>query len=153
MSNNELDRRIYTDYITARKNKEKDKIDFYSFLRAQIKNREIEMKTDKLSDEEIIVILQRQKKRIEESYQQAKKNNREDVALSLEKELQLIDKYLPAPLNSEELKELIQKIIDEEKASSMKDMGKVMSRVIALTRGRADARIIQQLVRQILTEK
>ena len=122
----QLEDRIFKDYAQALKAKDKHKADFLSFVRAELKNRSIELKKEKLDDNEALAVLQKQKKRLQDSKEAITKSDRTDLLEAIEKELTIVDGYLPNPLEESELSKIIEETISEVGASSIKDMGKVI---------------------------
>ncbi|MBU2044495.1 MAG: GatB/YqeY domain-containing protein [Candidatus Omnitrophica bacterium] len=145
--------KIYQDYVTALKAKNKEKTSFLSFIRADLQNKAIELKKDKLADEEVLTALKKLQKRLLDTKESLAQSQRTDLIESADKELALLEEYLPKPLTDAELLKIIDEAISQAGASSMKDMGKVMKEVNAKVGVRADAKKISQLVKQKLTPK
>ena len=82
-----LEERIYRDYLQALKDKDRHRIEFLSFIRAELKNVAIELKKDKLQDNQVWEVLKKQKKRLSEIKETALSSNRSDVLRAIEKEL------------------------------------------------------------------
>lgn len=146
-----LEDRIYQDYVNALKAKDKQKADFLSFLRADLKNRAIDLKKDKLDDNEVLTALGKQKKRLVDSRENIEKSGREDLIQAWQKETAILDGYLPQQLEENQLVKIIQEIIAETNASSIKDMGKVMKEVLSRVSGKADSKKVSELVRSRLS--
>jgi uncharacterized protein YqeY len=77
-------------------------------------------------------------------------NGRPELAAKEEAELAVLQQYLPAQLSEDEVREIVIAVVAETGASSMKDMGKVMPLVMAKTKGSADGKMVNQLVREQL---
>jgi uncharacterized protein YqeY len=116
---------------------------------AAIKEAEIE-KQEELTDEDVLRLVQKEVKSRQESIADAEKAGREDLVVTAEAEMAVLQAFLPQPLSPEELEELVKETIAEEGATSMADMGKVMKAAMAKAQGRADGSQISQLVRQLL---
>jgi hypothetical protein len=101
------------------------------------------------AEDEIAVLISASKKR-KESIEIYRKVGREDLAGQEEKELAIIQEYLPKQLSEEEVEEFIKKVITETSASSQNDFGKVMPLVMKELKGKADGRLIQELVKKHL---
>ena len=97
------------------------------------------------------MILSREKKQRLESLEEFKKAGRSDLVEKLETEIKIVDKYLPEQLSDDEVRLIVQEIIDEVGAESMKDMGTVMSSVMPKVQGRADGGKINGFVRELLS--
>ena len=121
-------------------------------IKGAIKYAEIE-KGEVLQDEEISQIVQKAAKQRKESITQYEEANRDDLALKEKNELAIIEQYLPDQLSDEDLEKIISDAINESGASSMADIGKVMSRIMPLVKGRADGGSINQKVKLLLSEQ
>jgi|GEM_PF-173235 len=146
-----LEEKIYADYLSALKNRDKHQIEFLSFIRSELKNMAIQLRKDKLTDEEVISVLHKQKKRLEEVKETISLSGKEEFMDKIEKELELIYRYIPKPLSEEELLEIIDKKISELQALSLKDMGRVMKEVLAEVGVRADSKKVADLVKNKLS--
>lgn len=133
----------------AMKNKDKLKLSVIRMVRSAIKNAEIESKST-LSDDEIITVLNRELKQRRDSLQEFKNAGREDLVEGLLAEIEILHQYLPEQLSEQELKDIIQSVINEVGATSKKDMGKVMGALIPKINGRADGKLASQLVQEYL---
>ncbi|MDD4320272.1 MAG: GatB/YqeY domain-containing protein [Acidaminococcaceae bacterium] len=117
--------------------------------RSNIRKIEIDDKKD-LSDDEVLVVLMKEVKMRQDSIEEFKKAGRMELVEQNEKEIAVLQKYLPQQLSDEELKLLVQEAANECGATSLKDMGKIMPVVMGKTKGRADGKRINLLVREIL---
>ena len=144
-----LNDRLSEDMKQAMKNKEKLTLSVIRMVRSAIKNAEIESKST-LSDDEVITVLNRELKQRRESLQEFKNAGREDLVEGLLLEIEILQQYLPEQLTEQELKDIIQSVINEVGATSKKDMGKVMGALIPKINGRADGKLASQLVQQYL---
>ncbi len=118
--------------VSAMKSGDKDSVGTLRMLEAAIKNRDIELRTsDKAPDDDSLVteVLQKMIKQRRESVDLYRKGNREELAATEEVEIAVIERFLPAQLSDDEATAAVQAIIAETGASSMKDMGRVMSLV------------------------
>ena len=112
-------------------------------------NRQIELGRP-LSDEEYVEVLGRQVKQRRESVQLFRAGGREAMAANEEAELAIITEYLPEQISVAELEGLARAVIAETGAASPADLGKVMGRLVPQTRGRADGKVLSDLVRRLL---
>lgn len=112
-------------------------------------------KTDnrKLEDEEVISILAKEVKQRRESMLEFEKGNRQDLVDQCKAEIEILLKYLPQQLGEEEIKEIVRESAEEVGASSIKDMGKVMSAVKPKVLGKADGKLVSQIVKEYLNNK
>ena len=134
----------------ALKSKKTDALNALRGLKAVIKNKEVELRR-KLEDNEIIQLIAKQIKQRKESIAQFQKGNRPDLVEKEEKELKVLEQFMPPPLSEEELDIILQEIITETEARGPQDMGKVMKIAMSRLSGRADGKIISQKVKQFLT--
>ncbi|MBU1085892.1 MAG: GatB/YqeY domain-containing protein [Candidatus Omnitrophica bacterium] len=146
-----LEKRIYNDYVTALKSKDKERAQLLNFIRAAMKYIAIDLKKDVLSEEEIIGVLKKNQKQITETKESGIAANKQDIILKAEKELSIIAEYLPKPMDESQLINIIDQVIAETGAVSQKDMGKVMKEVLAKVGISADARKTSSLVKERLS--
>ena len=113
---------------------------------------QIEKDTQKeLNDDAILEILAKEIKKRKDSLEDIEKSGREDLIKQVNDEMAIIKAYLPKELSLEELEKIIEEVIAETGATSMKDMGKVMQAAKAKTAGRADNKIINEIVKKKLS--
>ena len=146
-----LKKRIEDDLKEALKNKDSAKVSTLRFLKAALQNAEIE-KREELKDEDVISIIKRQLKQRKDSIDGFEKGGRKDLVEKETKELEILKTYLPEELGEEALVEIIRKAITEVNATSMKDMGQVMKQAMVEIKGRADGKIVSDLVRKELSK-
>lgn len=115
-----------------------------------IKTREKEARS-LLEDQEVISVITSQIKQRRESIEQYRKAGREDLAETEEKELQILQGYMPEQVSEEEISNTLDEIIAEVGAVSMKDMGKVMKAAMAELAGKADGQAINAMVKAKLS--
>lgn len=146
-----LEQRISADYIQAMKDKDSVKSATLSFLRAQIKNVRIDKRVEKVDDLDIIAVIKKQIKQRQESIVQFEQGGRVDLADKEKAEMVILQNYLPQQASAQEIADAVGQAVQETGAKSMKDMGSVMKAVVAKFEGRADNKIISDLVRQALS--
>jgi len=144
-----LNERLNEDMKQAMKDKDKFRLSVIRMLRSSIKNVEIDQRRP-LEDSEVLDILQREVKQRKDSLQEFKKAGRDDLVESVQAEIAIINEYLPRQLTEEEIKAVVQQTIQEVGASSKADMGKVMGALMPKVKGRADGRLVNQIVQQFL---
>lgn len=103
-----------------------------------------------LKDDEELQVLQRERKRRLEAAEAFRSGGREEQALKEERELEILEEFMPEPLSDEELEEIVDDVIAEVGATSMGDFGRVMADVMPQVAGRADGTAVSQLVREKL---
>jgi uncharacterized protein YqeY len=103
-----------------------------------------------LHDDEELQVLQRERKRRTEASEAFRAGGREEQADAEERELAVLEEFMPEPLSEEELDEIVDDAIAEVGATSMRDIGRVMADVMPQVAGRADGSAVSQLVREKL---
>jgi uncharacterized protein YqeY len=103
-----------------------------------------------LKDDEELQVLQRERKRRNEAADAFRAGGREEQAAAEERELAILEEFMPAPLSEEEIEEIVDDVIAEVGATSMRDLGRVMADVMPQVAGRADGSTVSQLVREKL---
>ena len=141
--------RIAEDFKNALKTGDKQKLSVLRMVKAAGKNREIE-KGSPLAEEDLQEILRTFMKRGKESIEQFSKAGREDLAKKETDELAVLHPYLPQQLSNDEVEALVKGAIHETGAKGAMDMGRVMKAVMEKAKGRADGKIINELVRKML---
>ncbi len=135
----------------AMKAKNKAKLKTIRMLKASLQNEKL-AKQDDLTEQEELDILAREKKQRLDSLQEFKQAGRDDLVDEVEEELAIVAEYLPEPLSDDEVKEIVQSVIDSVNASGMQDMGKVMGAVMPKVKGRADGNFVSEVVKAKLSE-
>ncbi len=144
--------RLAEDLKAALKGGDRLRTSVLRLLCALIKNREIE-KRGELDDSEIIQTVIASCKLRKEAIEQYTKGGRDDLAAKEEAELKLLEAYLPPPLSPEELRKKIEEALAASQASSLKDMGKVMALLMSEISGRADGKVVSQMVKDALSRR
>jgi hypothetical protein len=103
-----------------------------------------------LSDDEELQVLQRERKRRVEAAEAFRAGGREQQAESEERELAVLEEFMPPPLSEDELEDIVDDVIAEVGATSMADLGRVMADVMPQIAGRADGSMVSQIVREKL---
>ncbi|TMV44614.1 GatB/YqeY domain-containing protein [Paenibacillus mesophilus] len=145
-----LSERLNDDMKQAMKNQDKFKLSVIRMIRSAIKNVEIDQKKT-LDDNEVLDILNREIKQRKDSLQEFEKADRGDLAETVRKEIEVIAVYMPQQLTEEEIHAIVQQTIQETGASSKADLGKLMSALMPKVKGRADGKLVNQLVQQLLS--
>ena len=103
-----------------------------------------------LSEEEELQVLQRERKRRVEAADAFRSGGREEQAAAEERELEVLEEFMPEPLSEDEIEEIVDDVIAEVGATSMADLGRVMADVMPQIAGRADGSQVSQIVREKL---
>ena len=137
----------------ALKNKDQDRTLTLRSIISQKKQKEIEKRTqDKknITDEDMILILNKMVKQRRESIELYKQGGRQDLVDKETKELKIIQEYLPEQLSEEEIKKICEQAINNLKASSLKDMGKVMGIIKSKYKGSVDLSVAGKILKDKL---
>lgn len=143
--------RLVEDMKVAMKAKEEGKVrlSVIRMVRAAIKNAEIDKKIE-FNDNQVIEVIAREMKQRRDSLEEFKKAGRPEMEKALEEEMVVLMDYLPQQLSEGEIRQLVQETIAALGAQSPKDLGKVMGAVSPKTKGRADGKFVNLIVREML---
>lgn len=148
--NMDLYKRIETDMKTALKEGASEKLLVLRMIIAAVKTQQIDQNIKTLQEADVLRILQRQIKQHRESIEQFASGNRPDLAAKEEKELKILEAYMPQQLGEAEVETLVKTAIAEIGQATKADMGKVMKAVMERAKGRTDGKTINQLVMKYL---
>ena len=123
---------------------------------AAIKKAETELdasgKRVRLDDNDILAIIAKEAKIRKESIIEFQRGGRDDLVAEARAELAILEEYLPQQMGREEIEAEARRVIEATGASGPRDMGKVMKPLMADLRGRADGRLVNEIVRELLSE-
>ncbi len=163
--------RLAQDLKAAMRDGDKVKVSVLRLLGSVIKNREVAKRTDsakaaagvgaplggaeleaqsQLNDAEVVQAITSACKQRRESIELYRKGNREDLAAAEEAELKVLEAYLPQALTSDELRAKVAEAVRATGAASVKEMGKVMAALMPQVQGRADGKVVSEMVREAL---
>ena len=142
---------IAEDLKIAMKSKNKPKIIGLRNILGKLKAMQID-KGEDLNERECIKILSSTAKQLKDSIEQYTNANRLDLIEKEQYELSLVQNYLPIPISEKTIKMEILKVIDENNAQSMADMGKIMGVIMSKFPGSVDGNIVQKIVKEILSK-
>jgi hypothetical protein len=145
-----LGEKLVEEMKQAMKSNDKAKLSTIRMIRSAVKNKEIELRKP-LDDDGIFRVIQGMVKKSEESIEQFKAGGRMDLVEKETKEIETMKSYLPQPLSREEVLKIIDQTIEETKASSLKDLGKVMKSVMSKLGGKVDGGLVNQWVKERLS--
>ena len=129
---------------------EKDRLATIRLILSAVKQVEVDQRIE-VADSDLLAILDKMAKQRKDSIDQFQQAGRDDLVAKEQAELAIISEYLPAAMNSEEIAAHIQQAISDSSASSMRDMGSVMSILKPQLQGRADMAEVSKLVKQALS--
>jgi uncharacterized protein YqeY len=145
-----LEERLVEEMKQAMKSNDKLRLSTIRMIRSASKNKEIELRK-KLEDEDVVKVIQAMVRKGEESVEQFQAGGRMDLVEKEKNEIEILKSFLPQPLSQEEILIIIDQSIQETQASSLKDIGKVMKSVMPKIGGKADGKLINQLVKERLS--
>jgi len=146
----ELKQKLTDDLKRAMKGGDKVRRSVIRLVMAAITNAEIARQAT-LDDTDILGIIAKEARQRRESIEAFRLGNRQDLVAQEEAELAVLNEYLPLPMSGEEVKVAARRVIEEVGAEGLSDKGKVMPKLIAQLKGRADGREINAIVTELLT--
>ena len=142
--------KITKDIVEAMKSKDTLTLQTLRMLKGAIDLERINKKLDKVSDEDIIGIISKQIKTRKESILEFEKGNRQDLIDKTNEEINILNKYMPEMLSTEEINKIVDEIIKNVNASSIKDMGMVMKEASSKLKGQADMSEVSSIIKSKL---
>lgn len=147
----EIRAKLMDDMKVAMKEKNQDKLNAIRFIQSAIKYREIEVRPNPITDDEVLQVLKKLVKQRKESIEQYQAAARQDLVDKETMELRLMEAYLPAQMSKDQIESIVAQVITETKAASIKDMGAVMKAVMAKTAGGADNKLVSEVIKSKLS--
>jgi uncharacterized protein YqeY len=134
---------------SSMKSGDKDTLGFVRNLHAAVRKKEIDDKVD-LDDAGVQKIIGSAMKQRQDSIEQYKSGNREDLVVKEEAELNFLKKFMPAQMGEDEIRKIVDWAVTESKAQGPKEMGKVMALLMPKVQGKADGKLVNQIVKERL---
>jgi len=147
-----LKEQLDADMKAAMRDKDTLKLSTVRMLKSAIKYREIELMKP-LDDAGVLAVISTEVKRRRDSVEQYRAGNRQDLADKEEAEIRILQAWLPAQLSPAELAALIDEAVKKVGAQGPKDMGAVMKALLPEVQGRADGKVVSELVKQRLAAR
>ena len=144
-----LSEKINEDLKEAMKNKDSFKLGVIRMVKGAMQLAK-KSPREELTDDDVINVLSKQIKMRREAIEQFENAGRMDLAEQNKKEIEILSSYMPEELSMEELNQILDKVFDEVKPTSQKDMGLVMKTVTPLVKGRADMSLVSRLIKERL---
>ena len=144
-----LKERLNEEMKRAMKVKDKGRLSAIRLVRGAIRDKEIDDQVE-LDDDGVLEVIASQIKKRKDALEQLRKSGRKELVEAEEEQIQVLQEFLPAQLSEAEIEALVAQAIEETKATSMRDMGKVMGKLVPQLRGRADNSVVSQIVRRKL---
>ena len=143
--------RILKDIVTSMKEKDKERLSVLRMVKGAIQLEE-NNKKETLKDEDVIGVLAKQIKTRKESIAEFEKGNRQDLIDQTNREIAILEEYMPEQLSMEEVEKIIEEAFESVKPESMKDMGRIMKEVTPKLKGKADMSMVSTKIRTKLEE-
>jgi uncharacterized protein len=145
-----LKEQIQTQMIEAMKARDAIKTGTLRMLKAEIIKFETSGSGKELTDEVVISIIQKQVKQRKDASKQYREGNRPELADKEDAEAKILEKYLPEQMSEDEVRAIISATITEVGATSKADLGKVMRAIMPKVKGKADGKLINRIVQELL---
>ena len=140
---------LTADMKAAMKQGEKARLSVIRLVRGAVRQAEIDGKKT-LNDDEIINVIAKEVKMRRDSIEEFERGKRADLVEKTKAEIDILTPYLPAPLSLDEVKQIAEKAVAEVGAATAKDMGKVMRVLMPRIKGRADGKLVNEIIRSLL---
>ena len=144
-----LKERLMEDMKLSMRNKETLKKSVITMIRASVKQKEVDDRVD-VNDDDVIELIAKQLKQRKDALVEFEKAERDDLIAQTKAEIEILASYLPQQLTDEELEAVVRDAVAEVNAQSVKDMGKIMGKVMAVAKGRVDGKRINEMVKKVL---
>ena len=144
-----LSEKINNDLKDAMKNRDSFKLSVIRMIKGAMQLEKPNPRAE-LTDDDVIKVISKQIKMRKESIKEFEVSGREDLVIQNEKELEILNSYMPEQLSLEELNQIIDKVFDELKPTSVKDIGMIMKSISPLVKGKADMSLVNSLIRERL---
>lgn len=145
----ELKEQLNEDMKQAMRAKDKNRLSAIRMVRGAVRDKEINSKAE-LDDDGVLEVIASQIKKRKDALEQLRQSNRDALVEAEIEQIDILQKFLPAQLSEAEIEAVVTDAIEELGATSMRDMGKVMGKLVPQLRGKADNSVISQIVRQKL---
>jgi len=144
-----LKERLLEDMKTAMKEKDAVKKNAIQMARSAVLQVEKDNRVT-LDDDGIVEVIAREVKKRRDSLPEYEKSGRQELIDNLKAEIEVLLQYLPQQLTEEELEVIVKQAVQDTGASSARDMGKIMQEVMPKVKGRADGKMVSQIVKKLL---
>ncbi len=147
-----LQERLMEDLKDAMRRGDETRRSVIRMVRAAIKNAEVE-RGRPLGDDEVLRVIEKEVKQRRDAIVEFTRGNRPDLVAREQAEIEVLLSYLPEQMSREEIEQVARRVIAQVGARGPTDVGKVMPKVMAEVRGRADGRIVSQIVQELLSKQ
>lgn len=142
---------LMADVKAAMIAKDSLKLNTLRFLQAAVKNREIELRPEPITEDDVMAVLKKVVKQRKESIEQYTNGGRQDLVDQEMAELKVLEVYLPAQMSREQIEAIVTEVVAKLGAKTVKDMGTVMKECVARTAGSADNKILSEVIKSKLS--
>lgn len=141
--------KIMVDLKNAMKNQNKELLNVVRMVKGAVQLEEINKKRE-LNDEEMVAVISKQIKTRKETILDLEKSNRTDLIKQAQKEIEILERYMPAMMSEEDINKVIDEVFNEVNPTSAADTGKVMGKISPMLKGKADMGLVNKLVKERL---
>ncbi len=145
--------KINSDLKEAMKASEEAKVLTLRFLLSAIHNKEIALRVENLSDEDVVEVIRQQVKQRKESIAAFAAGGRDDLVRKEQSEIEILNRYLPQQISEEELAKVVEEVVRKTGAKTLSDFGRVMGAVMAKVKGRVEGQMAAEIVKKILSRQ
>lgn len=135
----------------AMRAKDSVKLEAIRFLQSAIKYKEVELRPNAITSEDVLGVVKKLVKQRKESIDQFQQASRQDLVEKEQAELKVLEAYLPQQMTKEQIEVVVSQVIAALQAKTIKDMGTVMKEVLAKTAGAADNKTISEVIKAKLS--
>ena len=143
--------KILIDLKNAMKNQNRELLSVVRMVKGAIQLEEIKVKHE-LSDEEVITIIGKEIKTRKESIKEFEKGGRQDLIDKTSREIDILNKYMPAQMSEEEILKIIEEVFNEVNPTGPSDMGKIMGIIAPKVKGKADLGLVNSKIKEKLNQ-
>jgi uncharacterized protein YqeY len=147
----EIREKLMADMKDAMRAKDSVKLEAIRFLQSAIKYKEVELRPNAITSEDVLGVVKKLVKQRKESIDQFQQASRQDLVEKEQAELKVLEAYLPQQMTKEQIEVVVSQVIAALQAKTIKDMGAVMKEVLAKTAGAADNKTISEVIKAKLS--
>jgi uncharacterized protein YqeY len=147
----EIREKLMSDMKEAMRAKDSVRLDAIRFLQSAINYKEVEVRPNAITSDDVLGVIKKLVKQRKESIEQFKAASRQDLVDKENQELKVLETYLPAQMNADQIAAVVMEVIQKTGAKTIKEMGLVMKEVMAKTGGAADNKTVSEIIKQKLS--
>lgn len=147
----EIREKIMADMKDAMRAKDSVRLDTIRFLQSAIKYKEVELRPNAITADDVLGVVKKLVKQRKESIEQFQQAARQDLVDKEQAELKVLESYLPQQMSKEQIESVVTEVIAALQAKTIKDMGAVMKETLAKTKGAADNKTISEVIKAKLS--